>query len=332
MATGGPLTSEQLQSINEKVGMGVKEAERSLPSGMLAELTFTHSSVRIHATKTLWSYIEELKDYVALGASTDGLNGKCLFLVSKDGIGLLSEGLRQEMLGEDGLTPEGLKQLSLLGKSLLDRFLGVLGDAAGVSLQAGSELKLEDPQQALRPLAALDSSMVRGFVVDSLISLRLRTMSSDREGEAICQFIPKGGDLSKIVEGLQVSGEKPLSEESYRVLVVDDAPFMRTLIKKYLKNTQYEVVAEGSTGAEAIERYKSLQPDLVIMDIMMPDTGGVAAVRGILEADEEAKILMCSALSSKNMVEDALSFGAKGYVVKPFKGPDLLAAIEQVIS
>ena len=83
---------------------------------------------------------------------------------------------------------------------------------------------------------------------------------------------------------------------SRRVLVVDDAIFMRTMISDILKKGEFEVCGEGATGAEAVEQYQKLKPDLVIMDIIMPDMGGIEAVKAIMQIDPNARILMCSAM------------------------------------
>jgi len=329
--TGGPLTSEQLAALGCQMDLAVQEVDRSLPTGMLADVTFAHLSVRLHSTKSLWSYMQALGECLGLTAPTRGMEGACLFVVSSHALSVLSESLRQELTDENGLTPWGLKRLSGLAQSISGRFVDVLGKAAGLSLGLAGEFGVQDPEQILRPLAALDSSMIRGFIVDSVVSVKMQSVSLDREGQIVSIFVPRGGDLSKVVEGMLSSAKRSDLGTEYTVLLVDDAPFMRNMIKKYLKDSRYVVIGECSTGAEAIESYKELKPDLVIMDIMMPDMGGVAAVRGIREVHDKAKVLMCSALSSRNMVQDALSFGAKGYVVKPFKGPNLLAAIEEVL-
>ena len=106
---------------------------------------------------------------------------------------------------------------------------------------------------------------------------------------------------------------------SHSVLVCDDAIFMRTMISDILAQAGFEVVGEAETGAQAVEKYKQLKPDLVTMDIVMPDMGGIDAVREIVKNDPDAKILMCSAMGQQALVVEAIQAGAKDFVVKPFQ-------------
>ncbi len=117
---------------------------------------------------------------------------------------------------------------------------------------------------------------------------------------------------------------------SRRVLVVDDAAFMRMMIKNILVEGGYEIVGEAENGKEAIEAFKELKPDLVTMDITMPEMDGIDAVKRILEIEEDAKIIMCSAMGQQAMVIDAIQAGAKDFVVKPFKPDRVLAAINKL--
>jgi len=116
-----------------------------------------------------------------------------------------------------------------------------------------------------------------------------------------------------------------------RVLVCDDAIFMRTMISDILSGAGYEVVGEAETGVQAIERYRSLRPDLVTMDIVMPDMGGIDAVREIIKEDANAKILMCSAMGQQALVVEAIQAGAKDFVVKPFQPSRVLEAVQRVL-
>lgn len=118
---------------------------------------------------------------------------------------------------------------------------------------------------------------------------------------------------------------------SHTVLIVDDAIFMRTMIADILKQAGFEVVGEASTGAEAVEKYKELKPDLVTMDIVMPDMGGIDAVRAIVEEDPEARILMCSAMGQQGLVVEAIQAGARDFVVKPFQPSRVLEAVQRLI-
>jgi two-component system chemotaxis response regulator CheY len=115
------------------------------------------------------------------------------------------------------------------------------------------------------------------------------------------------------------------------VLVCDDAIFMRTMISDILSGAGYEVVGEAETGLQAIERYKQLKPDLVTMDIVMPDMGGIDAVREIVKDDPNAKILMCSAMGQQALVVEAIQAGAKDFVVKPFQPSRVLEAVQRVL-
>jgi two-component system chemotaxis response regulator CheY len=116
-----------------------------------------------------------------------------------------------------------------------------------------------------------------------------------------------------------------------RVLVCDDAIFMRTMISDILTGAGYEVVGEAETGVQAIERYRTLRPDLVTMDIVMPDMGGIDAVREIMREDANAKILMCSAMGHQALVVEAIQAGAKDFVVKPFQPSRVLEAVQRVL-
>ena len=117
----------------------------------------------------------------------------------------------------------------------------------------------------------------------------------------------------------------------HRVLVCDDAIFMRTMISDILSGAGYDVVGEAETGVQAIERYKALRPDLVTMDIVMPDMGGIEAVREIVKGDADAKILMCSAMGQQALVVEAIQAGAKDFVVKPFQPSRVLEAVQRVL-
>ncbi len=118
---------------------------------------------------------------------------------------------------------------------------------------------------------------------------------------------------------------------SHTVLVCDDAIFMRTMISDILSQAGYEVVGEAETGTQAVERFKELNPDLVTMDIVMPDMGGIDAVREIMKIAPSAKILMCSAMGQQALVIEAIQAGAKDFVVKPFQPSRVLEAVQRVL-
>jgi two-component system chemotaxis response regulator CheY len=118
---------------------------------------------------------------------------------------------------------------------------------------------------------------------------------------------------------------------SQTVLVCDDAIFMRTMITDILQQAGFEVVGEAETGREAVDKYRALRPDLVTMDIVMPDMGGIEAVREICKDDPEARILMCSAMGQQALVVEAIQAGAKDFVVKPFQPSRVLEAVQRIL-
>jgi two-component system chemotaxis response regulator CheY len=118
---------------------------------------------------------------------------------------------------------------------------------------------------------------------------------------------------------------------SHTVLVCDDAIFMRTMISDILTQAGYNVISEAETGVQAVEKYKELGPDLVTMDIVMPDMGGIDAVREIVKFDPNARILMCSAMGQQALVVEAIQAGAKDFVVKPFQPSRVLEAVQRVL-
>lgn len=118
---------------------------------------------------------------------------------------------------------------------------------------------------------------------------------------------------------------------SKKVLIVDDASFMRDMIKDILSKGGYEIAGEAENGRDAIVRYKELKPDLVTMDIVMKEKTGIDAVREITSFDKAARIIIISAMGQQSMVVDAIQAGAKGFVVKPFKAEVLLEEVKRVI-
>ncbi|KPK73606.1 chemotaxis protein CheY [candidate division WOR_3 bacterium SM23_60] len=115
-----------------------------------------------------------------------------------------------------------------------------------------------------------------------------------------------------------------------RVLIVDDAMFMRRMLSDILEKGGHTVCGEAASGKEAVERYQELKPDLVTMDIIMPDMSGIEAVKEIKKADPEAKILMVSAMGQQALVLEAVQAGALDYVVKPFQPSRVLESIDRV--
>lgn len=115
-----------------------------------------------------------------------------------------------------------------------------------------------------------------------------------------------------------------------RVLIVDDAAFMRIKLKDILEKNNYEVVGEAENGIEAIEKYKEVSPDIVTMDITMPEMDGVEALKEIKAFDPNAKVLMCSAMGQQSMVMDAIRTGAVDFIVKPFDTERVIHALDKV--
>ena len=116
-----------------------------------------------------------------------------------------------------------------------------------------------------------------------------------------------------------------------KILVVDDAAFMRMMIKDILTKNGYEVTGEATDGAQAIEKYKEISPDLVTMDITMPEMDGISALKEIKKIDPHAKVIMCSAMGQQAMVIDAIQAGAKDFIVKPFQADRVIEAINKAI-
>lgn len=119
---------------------------------------------------------------------------------------------------------------------------------------------------------------------------------------------------------------------SSTVLVCDDAVFMRTMVSDILSQAGFTVVGEAENGKQAVEKYQQLRPDLVTMDIIMPEMGGIEAVKKITQFDPGARILMCSAMGQQSLVQEALQAGARDFVVKPFQPSRVLEAVQRVLA
>ena len=117
-----------------------------------------------------------------------------------------------------------------------------------------------------------------------------------------------------------------------RILVADDASFMRQMIREIVEEAGHEVVAEASDGVEAIEQFKKHHPDVVTMDIVMPRRSGIDAVKGIIEIDPSACVVMCSALGQETLVQEALQAGARDFIVKPFKPDHVIEVAQKAIA
>jgi two-component system chemotaxis response regulator CheY len=116
-----------------------------------------------------------------------------------------------------------------------------------------------------------------------------------------------------------------------RALIVDDAAFMRMMLKDILIKNGIDVVGEAVNGIDALEKYKELQPDIVTMDITMPEKDGITAVKEIRALFPQAKIIMCSAMGQQPMVLEAIQAGAKDFVVKPFQAERIMESIKKVL-
>jgi two-component system, chemotaxis family, chemotaxis protein CheY len=117
-----------------------------------------------------------------------------------------------------------------------------------------------------------------------------------------------------------------------RVLVVDDAAFMRKMVSDALTKGGHEVVGEAGNGVEAISQFQALKPDLMTLDITMPEKDGLAALADIMAADPSAKVVMCSALGQESKVLEAIKLGAKDFVVKPFQPDRVIEAVAKALA
>ena len=116
-----------------------------------------------------------------------------------------------------------------------------------------------------------------------------------------------------------------------KILIADDLSFMRMIQKEILSQRGYVVVGEASNGLEAVEKYRSLRPDLVLLDITMPQMNGLEAMRKIFSIDPQARVIMCSALGQQTLIVEAIRAGVKDFIVKPFKPERMLSAIEKAL-
>ena len=115
------------------------------------------------------------------------------------------------------------------------------------------------------------------------------------------------------------------------ILICDDAAFMRMMIKDILTKNGYTVAGEAENGAKAVEKYTELKPDLVLMDITMPEMDGIQALKKIRELDPKASVIMCSAMGQQAMVIESIQSGAKDFIAKPFQADRVLEAVRKVV-
>ena len=125
--------------------------------------------------------------------------------------------------------------------------------------------------------------------------------------------------------------ESKRGNDMTRILVADDASFMRQMIREIVEAEGYEVCGEASDGIEAVDLFKKLHPDITTMDIVMPRRSGIDAVRAVVELDPGARIVMCSALGQETLVAEAMQAGAKDFIVKPFKPDSVLSTLKRVL-
>lgn len=115
-----------------------------------------------------------------------------------------------------------------------------------------------------------------------------------------------------------------------RILIVDDAAFMRVVLKNILVKEGYEVIAEASNGIEAIEKFNEFKPDIVTMDITMPEMDGIVALKEILKIDSKAKVCMVSAMGQESIILESVKSGARDFIVKPFSPEDVLTKMSRL--
>ena len=117
-----------------------------------------------------------------------------------------------------------------------------------------------------------------------------------------------------------------------RVMIVDDALFMRNMLRNIFSESGFEVIGEAQNGSEAVEKYAQLRPELVTMDIVMPEKSGIEALKEIVAIDGSARIIICSALGQESLIMEALEAGARDFIVKPFKPAKVIEVAQKVLS
>lgn len=123
-----------------------------------------------------------------------------------------------------------------------------------------------------------------------------------------------------------------MKESIMKILLVDDATFMRMMLRNVLEKAGHTIVGEASNGREGLEKYKELKPELVFLDITMPEVDGLACIKSIRAFDNKANVIMCSAMGQQAMVIEAIQSGAKDFIVKPFQPDRIYEAIKKVTS
>ncbi|MFP4016187.1 MAG: response regulator [Halanaerobiales bacterium] len=119
---------------------------------------------------------------------------------------------------------------------------------------------------------------------------------------------------------------------SKNIMIVDDAAFMRLTLRNMIEDAGYNIVGDATNGLEAVQKYHELKPDLVTMDITMPEKDGLEALKEIVSMDDKARIIMCSAMGQQGMVLEAVKAGALDFIVKPFNKDRIQTALEKYLS
>jgi len=138
------------------------------------------------------------------------------------------------------------------------------------------------------------------------------------------------GDSWLSGKNLLTNGRKTTMNDPIKALIVDDALFMRNLLRDIFEAADWEVIAEAENGLKAVEKYRLHKPDLITMDIVMPDMGGIDAMKKILLDHPEARVIMCSALGQDSMVLEAIKSGARDFIIKPFQESQVLEVVNRV--
>ncbi|MCL6590081.1 MAG: response regulator [Firmicutes bacterium] len=117
-----------------------------------------------------------------------------------------------------------------------------------------------------------------------------------------------------------------------KILIVDDALFMRKMLRETLEKNGYEIIGEAENGIMGIEKYKELRPDLITMDITMPQMDGINAIKAIHDFDPQAKIVVISSMGQEYLIREAITSGAKGFIIKPFKEKTVIETISEILN
>jgi two-component system, chemotaxis family, chemotaxis protein CheY len=115
-----------------------------------------------------------------------------------------------------------------------------------------------------------------------------------------------------------------------RILIVDDASFMRMMLRNILSSHGYQIVGEAENGLKAIEAFEKLKPDIVLVDLIMPEMGGIEAVKRIVQINPKAKIVICSAMGQQALVVEAMQAGARDFIIKPFQPTSVIEAVQKL--